>query len=161
MEVDLPGGRRVVVRRSARDEILPLRHAILRPGLPEAEAHFDGDDESATIHVGAFLARSPRDTVARDGDDGAVGCVTLMRRPWRDVAWQLRGMATREDVRGRGVGAALLAFVGGALRDGPVWCNARVEAAGFYARHGWTVESEPFDVAGVGPHVVMRRRGAP
>jgi predicted GNAT family N-acyltransferase len=161
MEVDLAGGRRVVVRRATRDEILPLRHAVLRPGLPVADAHFDGDDDPATFHGGAFFVGSPS-VAARGGDGGAlVGCVSVMRRPRGDVPWRLRGMATREDVRGRGVGAALLAFVGAAVRDAPVWCEARVEAAGFYARHGWTVESEPFDVPGVGPHVVMRRRAAP
>lgn len=134
----------MVVRRATRDEILPLRHAVLRPGLPVAEAWFDGDDDPATVHAGAFR------------DDGApVGCVTLMPRPWRDAAWQLRGMATHPDVRGRGVGKALLAFAeNGRTR---LWCNARVAAAGFYAKHGWTVESDEFDLPGVGPHVVMRR----
>lgn len=145
MEVSVEG-RRVVVRRTTRDEILPLRHAVLRPGLPESEAHFDGDDEPATQHVGAFR------------DDGAlVGCVTLMGRPREGASWQLRGMATRADVRGRGVGVAMLAFVEAALGDARLWCNARVEASGFYARHGWTVESAPFDLPGVGPHVVMGR----
>jgi predicted GNAT family N-acyltransferase len=149
MEVGLAGGRRVVVRRATRDEILPLRHAVLRPGLPAEEAWFDGDDEPSTFHIGAFR------------DDGAlVGCVTLMRRRRGDAGWQLRGMATREDVRGRGVGAALLGFVGATLGGAALWCNARVEAADFYAHHGWTVESAPFDLPGVGPHVVMRRARA-
>src|SRR5262245_31774314 len=117
MEV-VAGGRRVVVRRATRDEILPLRHAVLRPGLPVAEAHFDGDDEPSTRHVGAF----------RQDDGALVGCVSLMRRPRDGAVWQLRGMATRDDVRGRGVGAAILAFVDTTLGDDPLWCNARIEA---------------------------------
>lgn len=139
-------GRRVLVRAATRDAILALRHAVLRPGLPEDAARFDGDDDPATVHVGAFLP-----------DGTPVGCVSLMPRPWRDAPMQLRGMATRDDVRGAGVGRALLAFVAATLPAVRLWCNARVESAGFYARHGWTVESAPFDLPGVGPHVVMRR----
>ena len=135
----------VIVRRAAREEILPLRHAVLRPGLPLADAWFDGDDAPDTIHAGAFRAGAN------------VACVSLMARPWRDAGWQLRGMATHPDVRGQRLGARLLRFVEDELRGALLWCNARVESAGFYAHHGWTVESDEFDIPGVGPHVVMRR----
>jgi predicted GNAT family N-acyltransferase len=37
----------------------------------------------------------------------------------------------------------------------PIWCNARVSAMGFYRKAGWTVESEEFEIEGVGPHVRM------
>ncbi|MFZ0172160.1 MAG: GNAT family N-acetyltransferase, partial [Acidimicrobiales bacterium] len=73
--------------------------------------------------------------------------------------WRLRGMATREDLRGRGIGALVLeACVRhvGAQGGGFLWCNARVPARRFYARGGfaeWGEEFESFDVT----HVVMWR----
>ena len=141
------------LRRAAIDEILPLRHAELRPGLPLEAARFDGDDESETRHFGAFLRAS----------GVPVACVSCMRRPRdRRDAWQVRGMATRGDLVRRGIGRALLRHGLAALRDagGPelLWCNARVGALGFWEREGWATVSEVFDIPGVGPHRTMARR---
>jgi GNAT superfamily N-acetyltransferase len=136
----------VIVRRATLDEILALRHAELRTGLPRETARFDGDDEPATVHVGAF-----------DGD-AVVGCASFMRRPYDGrPAWQLRGMATRADRRGTGVGAAVLRFgVELVRRVTPLlWCNARVPAVPFYERQGWTIMSDVFDIPTAGPHRVM------
>ncbi|MEM7680367.1 MAG: GNAT family N-acetyltransferase [Planctomycetota bacterium] len=95
---------------------------------------------------------------------------------------RLRGMAVSPEAQGRGVGRFLLAGLmeavraradsgadGGASDDsgaGSVdgsnlapktwwWANARTSAVGFYTRQGWRVVSAEFEIAGVGPHVVM------
>jgi predicted GNAT family N-acyltransferase len=141
----------LTVRRAALAEIIDLRHAELRPGLPRATADFDGDDEPGTIHVGAF-----------DTDGTTVGCASLMRRPLDGAdAWQLRGMATRSDRIRQGIGARVLWTAVDAARasNGPrlLWCNARLAAVAFYERQGWRVISEVFDVPTVGPHRRMRR----
>lgn len=141
------------IRRAALDEILALRHAELRAGLPLESAHFDGDEDPRTLHFGAFLAATGE----------AVGCATLVPRPWEKTpGWQLRGMATRADLARGGVGSALLRFALETLRAerGPVlvWCNARVPAVPFYARQGWEVVSDVFDIPTAGPHHVMVRR---
>jgi GNAT superfamily N-acetyltransferase len=138
----------MVVRRAALDEIIGLRHAELRAGLPFGAARFDGDDEPETLHVAAI------------DDDAVVGCASFMRRPYEGrAAYQLRGMATRADRRGTGVGAAVLRFGVGALRGDTalLWCNARVAAVPFYERQGWTVVSDVFDIPTAGPHHVMTR----
>lgn len=129
--------------------ILPLRHAVLRPGRPLATAHFDGDDAPDTVHLAARLA-----------DGAVVGCATLLRRPYGEqAAWQLRGMATRADLGRRGVGTAVLRAAERLVRarGGPplLWCNARLAAVPFYASAGWRVVSAEFDVPGIGPHHVM------
>lgn len=137
-----------VVRRVTLDEILALRHEELRPGLPLATARFDGDDEPQTLHVAAIE------------HDAVVGCASFMRRPYQGrAAYQLRGMATRADRRGAGVGAAVLRFGTDALRGDTalLWCNARIAAVPFYERHGWAVASDVFDIPTVGPHHVMTR----
>jgi predicted GNAT family N-acyltransferase len=142
-----------VVRRAALAEILPLRHAELRPGLPLETARFEGDDDARTVHWGAFLAPTGE----------TVGCATLTPRP-RDgePAWQLRGMATRADLVRCGIGSAILAASLSALHaeHGPVlvWCNARVATLAFYASQGWEAVSDVFDIPTVGPHRVMLRR---
>src|SRR5262245_25191282 len=140
------------LRRATLDEILALRHAELRPGRPLETARFDGDAEPATRHFGAF----PR------GGGDPVACVSCMRRPRDGVdAWQVRGMATRGDLTGRGIGSALLAFALEQLGagDGPrlAWCNARVTALHFWERAGWRVASPVFDIPDVGPHRVLER----
>ena len=138
-------------RRATLTEIMALRHAELRPGLPRETAAFDGDDEARTLHVGAFRG------------DEAVGCASLMARPWQgEDARQLRGMATRADLVRHGIGRALLACADALLdADGAprlLWCNARVGAIPFYEKAGWQITSGVFDVPTVGPHVVMIRR---
>lgn len=133
--------------------ILALRHAVLRPGRPPETARFDGDDDADTVHLAAVL----------DGSGEVIGCATLMRRPFAgEPAWQLRGMATRADLVRRGVGTAVLRAaeaLAGARGGAPLlWCNARLAAVPFYARAGWEVVSDAFDIPGIGPHRVMVRR---
>jgi predicted GNAT family N-acyltransferase len=142
----------VIVRRATLGEILPLRHAELRPGRPVETAHFDGDAEPSTVHLGAF-----------DDDGTIVCCTTLMRRPYDGAdAVQLRGMATRAERARTGVGTQVVRFAETLVHDDlgcrVLWCNARTGAVGFYAKLGWTVTSAEFDVPDVGPHVRMVRR---
>lgn len=127
--------------------ILPLRQQVLRPLLPTDAARFDGDDDPTTIHL-----------AIRAGQD-VIGVTSLYRRPCpdrdADAAMQLRGMAVAPKNRGRGVGSALLdSSVRHARAVGVtvLWCNARVEAVGFYLRHGWRTLGREFDIPGVGPH---------
>ena len=139
----------VAVDEVAAEFTYGLRKAILRPD--GGEVVWAGDEDPRTFHL-----------AARDGDGAVVGVVRFSPAPcpWRAAAapWQLRGMATDATVRGSGAGRALvddgltrIAARGGDL----VWCDARVTAAGFYERFGFTVVTEPFDKPGIGPHVGM------
>src|SRR5205823_219035 len=90
------GGRKIVLRPARWEEIVDLRHAILRQGLAREAAIFEGDDAPSSRHCGAF--------------DGAlaVGCATMHASRWEDEpAWQLRGMATVAELRGMGLGRAM------------------------------------------------------
>lgn len=141
---------RVVLERVAVATILTLRHRVLRPGRPVETARFDGDEAGTTRHYAALL----------DGE--AIACLTLVAAAWEGHdAWQLRGMATDERHRRTGLGTRLVAHALADIdRERParqVWCNARLVVTSFYRRLGWTVVSEPFDIAGIGPHVRMLR----
>jgi GNAT superfamily N-acetyltransferase len=141
----------VIVRRARLDEIFALRHAVLRADRPPEAAAFDGDDDATTVHVGAYDA------------DRLLCCATLMRRPIDgEDAGQLRGIATRPDHEGRGIGTAVVRFVEAIVAQEwdlrLVWCNARTSAGGFWDHVGWQVVSSEFDIPDVGPHVRRQRR---
>jgi len=140
----------VVVRRADVEELIDLRHRVLRAGLPVETAHFDGDHEPDTVHLAAEM------------DGRIVGCCTLIRRAYEGrPGWQLRGMAVEPDVQRVGVGRELLAEVDRFMQSQPpelvLWCNARVPASGFYLRMGWQAVSNVFEIFTAGPHVRMIR----
>lgn len=145
----------VAVEEVPAEVTYALRRAVLRPD--GGEVVWAGDEDPATFHL-----------AARADDGRVVGVVRFSPAPcpWLGpggeviarTPWQLRGMATDPDVRGSGAGRALVVagLAAVAARGGDlVWCDARVTAAGFYERMGFTVVSEPFDKPGIGPHVGM------
>ena len=140
-----------VIRRASIEEIIDLRHAILRHGLPRETAIFPGDDSATARHYAAVA------------NNKIVGCATLHLNQWNGKpACQLRGMATSPDFRGAGTGRALVAFFEAEILSDPaaprqLWCNARVPAAGFYQKLGWQIESDVFDIPTAGPHVKMSK----
>jgi predicted GNAT family N-acyltransferase len=123
-----------------------LRRRILYAGLPDSRAVYPGDEGPEVVHLGAF-----------DEAGELVGIASLF--PREDGTLQLRGMAVASDQQGTGVGAAIVRAaheVATEQRRPSLWCNARIKAVGFYARQGWIVEGEEFEVPDVGPHYVMR-----
>jgi predicted GNAT family N-acyltransferase len=143
------GALTVTVEEVAAGVTYPLRGAVLRVGRP---VEIPGDDDPATFHL-----------AARTAEGQVVGVVRFHPNPcpWRPearAAWQLRGMATDPAVRGTGAGRALvtagLARVAGQGGD-LVWCDARAAASGFYARMGFSVVTEPYDLEPIGPHLGM------
>lgn len=121
-------------------EVRPLRLEVLRAGMVDQTVDFDGDDDPTTIHLGAF-----------DQDENNVGVSTWMQRTFpleeEHKAFQLRGMATADNVQSRGIGALLLdAGFKHAQENGIylIWANARDTALNFYNRHGFTTVGEGF-----------------
>jgi predicted GNAT family N-acyltransferase len=145
---------RLLIRQITAEEVRSLRHRVLRPGQSFDQTAYPGDE--AGVHLGAF-----------DDGDRLVGISSLYREdrsggPSR--GWRLRGMATADDVRGQGYGAALLAAsIAEVDAEGgtELWCNARLPAVGFYRRAGFDVVGEEFEIDGIGPHVVMTRASRP
>lgn len=109
-----------------------LRRTLLRDGTASDRVVFDGDDEGATFHLGAF------------DDDTIVAISTWMSRRYPDLpghpGHQLRGMATVPAARGTGVSDEVLVSGLGRcaeLGSSVVWARARVDALSFYLRHGF------------------------
>lgn len=139
-----------MIRTAAASEVIDLRHKVLRAGLPRETAMFPGDDAPTARH---FVA---------EVDGRIIGCVTLHLNEWNgERAWQLRGMAIEPTRQGSGIGAQLLCEAersAAASEVKQMWCNARVPASGFYTKHGWTTESDEFDIPTAGPHIRMSKR---
>ncbi len=140
------------IRRTTLEDLIDLRHQVLRDGLPREAAIFDGDRDETARHYGAFAA-----------GDRVVACASMLLNQWLDEqAWQLRGMATAPDFRGTGLGRAIVTFIESDIRATQsirlLWCNARVPASRFYIKMGWQVVSEEFEIPTAGPHVRMVKR---
>jgi GNAT superfamily N-acetyltransferase len=141
------------VRRISAEETIAVRWPILRPGFPRETAVFDGDHDLLTIHLGAFQGE-------RLVGVASIYAAPLPEKPELNRTWQLRGMATLPEVRGLGLGRALLQACETAAREAGgalLWCNARIAAAPFYSRHGWEIIGSEFDIPTVGPHYRMMR----
>jgi GNAT superfamily N-acetyltransferase len=144
------GQVRVRVGPAKLQDIIDLRHVVLRQGLPREEAIFKGDDAPTTHHFAAFA------------NGNCVGCATFHLNEWEGKpAYQLRGMATAPEFRSGGIGSALLDLAEQTLRSaGPIrqlWCNARTPALNFYKRQGWTAVSDEFFIPTAGPHFRMTK----
>jgi predicted N-acetyltransferase YhbS len=139
-----------VIEQVGRDDILPLRRAVLRPNLPPETAIYPEDGHAEIFHL-----------AARSHDGEIIACVTFFpEHVDGDPAWRLRGMATAPEHRNRGLGGELLeAGVAEAGRRGArrVWCNGRSGAASFYRRHGFVAGSAEFDLPPIGPHFLFVR----
>ncbi len=147
----LVGNQTLTIRCAAIEEIIDLRHRVLRAGMPRETAVFPGDELPASRHFGAF-----------DGQT-VICCATFHLEPWQnDPAWRLRGMATDDGFRSKGIGRSLLNFAEQILlNENPIrlfWCNARAPAIRFYESQDWKIVSDVFEVPTAGPHYVMMKR---
>src|SRR5204862_2072933 len=131
-------------------DIVDLRHAVLREGLPKDAAIFEGDEAATTLHFAAFA------------DGKCVGCATFHFNSWEGKpAWQLRGMATDPAFRSCGIGTELLKLAEETVRQKSptrqLWCNARTPALNFYKKQGWQPLGEEFFIPTAGPHFKMTK----
>ena len=116
----------------------------------------EGDGDPAVLHVGAYDAAGRLVACGNTRPD-----LPPFPCAQSDAAWRVRGMATADDVRGRGAGAAVLAALLGLSRERGgrlLWCNARTPAQAFYERAGLRTWGEPWLDPAIGPHVVMWTR---
>ena len=131
-------------------EIIPIRHLVLRTGRPIETCHFSGDDLEDTLHFKAEYNKQ------------VVGCVSFMKadNPKFDNigSYQLRGMAVSPQLRGKNVGARLLAFAEDhlkSLEEDFIWCNVREIAIPFYKKQGYNSIGDICEIETIGPHIVM------
>ena len=140
------------------EELIDLRHRILRERLPVSTAHFDGDDYVDTHHFGLFFVDQAGNRIGN-----LISCASFMFNAHEGKsAWQLRGMATETYCQGFGLGKRLIHFAEEYLKrigwTDLVWCNAREPAVKFYEKNGWKCVSDAFDIPTAGPHRKMLKQ---
>ena len=120
-----------------------VRHPVLRSGLARDSFAFDRDEDSGTIHLGAYLNQKH------------VGVLTLLPNPL-DV--QLRGMAVLKSHQGVGIGKMMMAKAEQVVRQldkKMVWMNARLIAIPFYKKCGYKTTGKKFELPHGGTHYKM------
>jgi GNAT superfamily N-acetyltransferase len=134
-------------------ELLSVRNIVLREGkLTNNECRFPTDEIEGAFHLGYFV------------DDELATVVSLHPQNYGEIAgigYQLRGMATLAEYRGKGLGKLIVDFAIGQLRKRGadyIWCNARKVASKFYKDCGFKIISNEFEIKGIGPHYVMCRK---
>lgn len=142
----------MIVKRVHLKDTYGIRKKVLGVNDTLKSYMFEGDDESGTFHLGAFI----------ENNLVSVASFYFKRNPNFNIdnQYQLQGMATLENFRKQGFSRELLNVAFPIIKQNfcnVVWCNARVEAAPFYEKLGFEKHGEEFDIENIGKHVLMYR----
>ncbi|MGO4906128.1 GNAT family N-acetyltransferase [Flavobacterium sp. W20_MBD1_R3] len=131
-------------------ETFSIRHPVLRAEKPIESCHFDGDTLETTFHFGLY------------DSDNLLGVVSLFEAKnnlfTTEKQFQIRGMAVLKQHQKLGLGEKLIIHAEkqcSEQKQNLIWFNAREEAIGFYTKMGYQTKGLPFEIKGVGEHVVM------
>lgn len=136
------------VKNISAQDTYEIRLNILRKNI-DLPYKFIGDNDSTTFHLGVF------------NNEMLVGIASFMKVSCSSdttAQYQLRGMATTPEVRGKGAGKKIIEEAKQQLKQIKIeslWCNARKEAVDFYKKLGFKIISDEFNVPKVGPHFKM------
>ena len=138
----------IAVQKISATQTHQIRLDILRNGvnLPVA---FPGDTDPKTFHLGVF---------EQDELKGIASFMKTNNVLFDEEQYQLRGMATVREARGKGYGKLMLLKAFELLREKQVhvlWCNARAEALGFYSKLGFLQEGNMFEIKQIGMHYTL------
>ncbi|WMW78209.1 GNAT family N-acetyltransferase [Flavobacterium sp. 20NA77.7] len=138
------------VKKIPFNKTFAVRHPVLRAGKPVETCYFEGDELPTTTHFGLFL------------EEKLLGVLSVFKNECPIIeskkAYQYRGMAILAPYQNKKYGVLLLdaANTWVAEEQGDlIWFNAREKAIGFYKRNGFTIFGTVFDIANIGPHVLM------
>ncbi len=126
-------------------KLLELRYAILREPLGLGFDVEELQKEKDYLHIAAF-----------EEDDLLGGCMLI------DVGkstLQLRQMAVKDNLQGKGIGASIIQFAENLSRDKgyrKIIMHARDSAIGFYEKFGYVTRGDVFMEVNV-PHHVMEK----
>ena len=129
-----------------------IRHPVLREGKPLESCNFDGDDLPTTNHFGLFV------------DKNLIGVVSLFKNKNTifntQNQFQIRGMAVLPEFQRKGFGEDLVKHCETFVKnqnDITIWFNARESAVPFYEKLGYNKIGNPFSVADIGLHYLMKK----
>ena len=127
-------------------QMVALRYSILREPLGMSFTDEELAKEKDHILIAAFE------------EDEMLGWCMLKKIDKHTL--QLRQMAVKDNLQGKGIGASIINFAENISRDKGYRCiimHARDTAIGFYEKFGYKVKGEPFIEINL-PHHVMEKK---
>lgn len=138
----------IEVKKIIAGETSKIRLEVLRKGI-DLPYKFKEDLKEDTFHLGVFYKEK------------LVTIATFIKNNLNSLVgehYQLRGMATLPEVRGKGFGKIIIEEAEKILKEKNInylWCNARKEVVVFYEKLRFVKTGEEFMVEKVGPHFKM------
>lgn len=126
---------KLTIRQITADQTIDLRHRVLWPMRPRSSCILP--DDAAGLHFGGRISGA------------LVSVASVFETP---SGARLRKFATAPERQRQGIGWAMLLHLTATLRDAGstrLWCDARLDAAEFYARLGMTLNEAPFERDGI------------
>ena len=129
-----------------------VRNPVLRPEQPIESCIFEGDDLETTSHFGLFI------------NDELIGVVSVFKNNSSifnvENQFQIRGMALLQQHQKKGYGTLLVKHCERFIisqKSNLIWFNARKNAVPFYEKLGYNKIGNPFSIADIGIHYVMKK----
>ncbi|MCY9209207.1 GNAT family N-acetyltransferase [Bacillus subtilis] len=141
------------VKTISAEDTYEIRHRILRPHQSIEQCKYEEDHANGSFHLGAFF----------EGKLISIASFSPQSQPLitESPAYRLRGMATLEGYRDQKGGSTLIKHAEEKLAENgvqAVWCNARSHVKGYYSKLGWEELGEPFEIPGIGTHIIMYKK---
>ncbi|WP_378185416.1 GNAT family N-acetyltransferase [Aquimarina sp. W85] len=131
-----------IIKEITSHETLPIRHKVMWPDKPLEYVKVPNDNEGR--HFGLFI------------DKKLISIISLFEEK-KEV--QFRKFATLDVFQGKGYGSQLLRFIIDLIeKEGvrKVWCNARVDKAGYYRKFGLNEIDKRYEKGGI-QFVIMEK----
>lgn len=125
------------------EQMVDMRRQILRQPLGLEFENDELQSEKDNLHIAIYE------------DDEMLGCCMLVKKD--DETVQLRQMAVKSGLQGKGIGRVLMQFAENLARDRgfkKITMHARKAVSGFYNKLGYKVNGEEFNEITI-PHFVM------
>lgn len=152
MQQQKPAVIEVKIESVRLEDIIDIRHTVLRQGQPRSSCYYPEDSYKHTIHFAAI------------NKDSIIGCASLYKESHPDFklkqSWRIRGMAVLDVFQGQSIGGQLLSVCvnhGIAHKADVLWCNARINAVAFYKKEGFKIIGDEFEIPEIGPHFLMAK----
>ena len=158
-----------MTQRTAVNQIMALRHAVLWAGQPIERAAFKEDISNGTRHYAVFTLIKPEHGQERiqlvkqlsESTSEAVSCVSLILTYVHIM--ELRGLATDPEYQRQGIADHLMAWSENDVilsrnKVTKLWSNVRINAVPFFEKKGWEKASAAFKLPFGGKHIRMIKK---
>jgi len=132
------------------EDVVPMRHKVLKIGQPIETCNFEGDLDEGTKHYGAFF------------NNELVGVVTMMIKTSENFkvykVYRLTGLSILPEYQHKNIGKRLLHFAEENIskkHSVMIWCFARDYAINFYKKNGYQLNVQEVVIPHLGSHRIM------